>query len=75
MRVSLDSAFRGSSLDHTVRLASLVTSEWVLMNIEAATIQNSIGHGAIQLYAQTGELLAIGSQSFALSKLTGDLDR
>jgi acyl-CoA thioesterase-2 len=75
MRVSLDSAFRGSSLDHTVRIASLVSSEWVLMNIESAAIRNSIGHGTIELYAQTGELLAIGSQSFALSKLTGDLDR
>ncbi len=75
MRVSLDSGFRGSSLDHTVRIASPVSSEWVLLSIEAASIRNSIGHGRIDLYAQTGELLATGSQSFALTELTGDLDR
>jgi|TARA_B100001167_G_scaffold17151_1_gene9115 acyl-CoA thioesterase len=75
MRVSLDSAFRGSSLDHSVRITSAVSSEWVLVNIESASIRNSVGHGTVEMYAQSGELLATGSQSFALAALTGDLDR
>ena len=75
MRVSLDKGFRGSSLDHSVRIAALVESEWVLIRIEADAIRNSVGHGRVEIYSEAGELLATGSQSFAISALTGPLDR
>ena len=75
MRVSLDMAFKGSSLDHTVRIATTEKSEWVLIRIEADAIRNSIGQGRVEIYSQSGNLLATGSQSFAISALTGPLDR
>jgi len=75
MRVSLDSAFMGSSLDNTVRIASTEPSEWVLIELDAAAFHNSIGHGTVRIYAQDGPLLASGSQCFAVTRLTGDLDR
>ncbi len=75
MRVSLDSAFMGSSLDNTVRIASTEPSEWVMIELDAAAFHNSIGHGTVRIYAQDGPLLASGSQCFAVTRLTGDLDR
>ena len=75
MRVSLDMAFKGSSLDHTVRIASVEQSEWVLIRIEADAIRNSVGQGRVEIYSQNGRLLATGSQSFAISAITGPLDR
>tara|TARA_B100000427_G_scaffold239922_1_gene202793 strand:+ start:9863 stop:10654 length:792 start_codon:yes stop_codon:yes gene_type:complete len=75
MRVSLGKAFRGSSLDHAVRITSLEESDWVLIRIEADAIRNSVGHGRAEIYSQSGSLLATGSQSFAISAITGPLDR
>ena len=75
MRVSLNMGFKGSSLDHTVRIASTEQSEWVLIRIEADAIRNSIGQGRVKIYSQNGKLLATGSQSFAISAITGPLDR
>lgn len=75
MRVSLGKGFRGSSLDHAVRITSLEVSEWVLIRIEADAIRNSVGHGRVEIYSQAGQLLATGSQSFAVSAITGPLDR
>ena len=75
MRVSLDAAFRGSSLDNTVRIASTTPTEWVLIELEASAFHNSIGHGVVRIFARTGELLASGSQCFGVTRLTGPLDR
>ena len=75
MRVSLDMGFKGSSLDHTVRIAGAELSEWVLIRIESHAIRNSIGQGRVEIYSQTGNLLATGNQSFAISAITGPLDR
>ena len=75
MRVSLDKGFRGSSLDHTVRIASTDLSDWVLIRIEADAVRNSVGHGRVEIYSEAGSLLATGSQSFAISAITGPLDR
>ena len=75
MRVSLDMGFKGSSLEHTVRIAGAELSEWVLIRIESHAIRNSIGQGRVEIYSQTGNLLATGNQSFAISAITGPLDR
>ncbi|MDP7067480.1 MAG: thioesterase family protein [Acidimicrobiales bacterium] len=75
MRVSLDTGFRGSSLDHSVRLVASEKSEWVLLCIQSAAVQHSVGHGNVEIYSQSGTLLALGSQSFAISSITGALDR
>ena len=75
MRVSLDAGFRGSSLDHSVRLVASEQTEWVLLCIESAAVRHSVGHGNVEIYSQNGNLLALGSQSFAISSITGTLDR
>ena len=75
MRVSLNAGFRGSSLDHSVRLLTQEKSAWVLICIRSAGIANSIGHGSAAIYSQAGTLLAVASQSFAISSITGSLDR
>ena len=75
MRVSLNAGFRGSSLDHSVRLLTQEKSAWVLICIRSAGIANSIGHGSAAIYSQAGTLLAVASQSFAISSITGSLFR
>ena len=75
MRVSLNAGFRGSSLDHSVRLLTQEKSAWVLICIRSAGISNSIGHGSAAIYSRAGTLLAVASQSFAISSITGSLDR
>lgn len=53
----------GSSLDNTLRIVKLVPTRWVLCVIDAHGVDHGMGHGDIHLYAETGELLAVGSQS------------
>ena len=73
MRISLNAAFRGSSLDNTVRIAGAADSEWVLIDMESDAVHNGVGHGVVRIFAETGELLATGNQSFAITRLTGPL--
>lgn len=56
----------GTSLDNTLRILRLVPTTWVLCEIDAHGVANGMGHGDIHLYAETGELLAVGSQSCLL---------
>ncbi|MEO7572044.1 MAG: acyl-CoA thioesterase, partial [Acidimicrobiales bacterium] len=53
----------GNSLDNTLRVARLVPTEWVLLDIRIDAIVNGFGHGVVQLWAQDGTLLASASQS------------
>ncbi|WP_370430656.1 acyl-CoA thioesterase [Blastococcus sp. Marseille-P5729] len=53
----------GSSLDNTLRVVRLVPTRWVLCVIDAHGVDHGMGHGDIHLYAETGELLGVGSQS------------
>ena len=73
MRVSLDAGLRGSSLDNTVRIAGEAESEWVLVDIESDAVHNAVGHGIVRIFAESGELLATGNQSFAITRITGPL--
>ena len=73
MRVSLDAGFRGSSLDNTVRISGEAESEWVLLDIESDAVHNAIGNGIVRIYAADGGLLATGTQSFAITRITGPL--
>ncbi|MDG2114828.1 MAG: thioesterase family protein, partial [Actinomycetota bacterium] len=70
MRVSIDAAFRGSSLDNTVRIASPVETDWVLIDLETAAFHHAVGHGLVRVFAETGQLLASGSQCFGVTRLT-----
>lgn len=53
----------GNSLDNTIRFATLVPTDWVLLDIQVESVQRGFGHGTIQMFAQDGALLATASQS------------
>ena len=53
----------GNSLDNTLRVARLVPTEWVLLDIRVHAVRNGFGHGVVHLWADDGTLLATASQS------------
>ena len=53
----------GNSLDNTLRVARLVPTEWVLLDIRVHAVANGFGHGVVHLWAEDGTLLATASQS------------
>lgn len=53
----------GNSLDNTLRVVSLVTTEWVLCDVRISAMARGFAHGSIYMFAEDGTLLATGSQS------------
>ncbi len=53
----------GNSLDNTLRVARLVPTEWVLLDIRVHTVERGFGHGLVHMFAEDGTLLATASQS------------
>jgi acyl-CoA thioesterase II len=53
----------GNSLDNTIRIAQLVPTEWVLVDIHIHAVENGFGHGTVKMFAESGTLLAVASQS------------
>jgi acyl-CoA thioesterase len=53
----------GNSLDNTLRVACLVPTEWVLLDIRIHAIANGFAHGLVHQWAEDGTLLATASQS------------
>jgi acyl-CoA thioesterase len=53
----------GNSLDNTLRVASIVPTEWVLLDIRVHAVANGFGHGVVHLWADDGTLLGTASQS------------
>jgi acyl-CoA thioesterase len=53
----------GNSLDNTLRVAQLVPTRWVLLDIRIHTVQNGFAHGLVHQWAEDGTLLATASQS------------
>jgi acyl-CoA thioesterase len=53
----------GNSLDNTLRIRRIVPTDWVLCDIRISGVHGGFGHGAMDLYAQDGELMATASQS------------
>jgi acyl-CoA thioesterase len=58
----------GTSLDNTLRMARLVPTEWVLLDIHIHAIERGFAHGRVHLWAEDGTLLAIASQSAIIRK-------
>ena len=54
---------RSNSLDNTLRIARIVPTEWVLLDIRIGGIRDGFGHGLVHLWAEDGTLLATASQS------------
>lgn len=53
----------GNSLDNTIRIARLVPTEWVLLDIRVLAVANGFGNGAVLLWSEDGTLMATASQS------------
>jgi acyl-CoA thioesterase len=53
----------GRSLDNTLRVASLTSTEWVLCDIHMHALVGGFGQGTGFLFSESGELLATASQS------------
>jgi acyl-CoA thioesterase len=56
----------GSSLDNTLRVCSLVRTEWVLVDVQVHAVEHGFGHGRVHLWAEDGTLLATAGQSCAV---------
>jgi acyl-CoA thioesterase II len=53
----------GNSLDNTLRVAKLVPTEWVLLDIRVDAVRRGFGQGTVHMWAEDGTLLAVASQS------------
>jgi len=56
----------GTSLDNTLRICRIVPTRWVMCDIRISAIHGGFAHGSGHLFAETGELMAIASQSVIL---------
>ena len=65
-RQALGQFVTGSSLDNTLRVCTLVPTDWVLIDVQVHAIAHGFGHGRVELWAEDGTLLATASQSCAV---------
>ncbi len=65
----------GNSLDNTLRVAKLVPTEWVLLDIAVDAVRNGFGHGTVHMWAEDGTLLAVASQSCIVRFFTPEGER
>lgn len=61
----------GTSLDNTLRIARLVPTRWVLLDVYVHAVANGFGHGRVHLWSEDRTLLAIASQSAIVRKWKG----
>jgi acyl-CoA thioesterase len=52
-----------NSLDNTLRVGTIVPTEWVLIDIRIDLVSRGFGHGVVYLWATDGTLMATASQS------------
>ena len=62
----------GNSLDNTLRVARLVPTEWVLLDIRVHAVERGFGHGLVHMFAEDGTLMATASQSCIVRFWKGD---
>lgn len=63
-----------NSLDNTVRVVnSTAATEWYLLDIGVQAVHAGFGHGYQHIWNETGDLLAVASQSVLLRKRPTDL--
>jgi acyl-CoA thioesterase len=60
---TLELPITSNSLDNTIRVAQLVPTEWVLVDVHIDVVSRGFGHGFVYLWAEDGTLLATASQS------------
>jgi acyl-CoA thioesterase len=62
----------GNSLDNTLRVADLTTTEWILIDGQVHFVGNGVGHGLAHLWSDTGTLLGTAGQTLVLRELNPD---
>ena len=67
---ALGIACTGASLDNTVRVANLATTEWVLLDATIHAVTGGLGYGQAHLWTREGELLGTTSQTLVLRALS-----
>lgn len=60
----------GNSLDNSLRILRIEQSDWLLCDCEVRGIQNGFGHATMNIWSQSGALLAVASQSFIFRDFT-----
>jgi acyl-CoA thioesterase II len=60
---ALDLDTMSNSLDNTLRVGTIVPTEWVLIDIRVDLVSRGFGHGVVYLWATDGTLMATASQS------------
>jgi acyl-CoA thioesterase len=60
---ALDEDTMSNSLDNTLRLGTIVPTEWVLIDIHIELVTRGFGHGTVYLWSPDGTLMATASQS------------
>jgi acyl-CoA thioesterase-2 len=56
----------GISLDNTIRVGAFEPTEWVLVDLRAHFAAGGYGHGAAQLWSESGALLGTASQTASM---------
>lgn len=67
---TLTAEVTSNSLDNTLRVAALVPTTWVLVDVHLDVVANGFGHGTVHLWAEDGTLMATASQSAVIRRLT-----
>jgi len=67
---ALGVACTGASLDNTVRVANLATTDWVLLDATIHAVTGGLGYGQAHLWTREGELLGTTSQTLVLRALS-----
>lgn len=60
---TLTTEINSNSLDNTLRVATVVPTEWVLVDVRIEAVSRGFGHGHIYLWAEDGTLMGTASQS------------
>jgi acyl-CoA thioesterase len=69
---TLSAEITSNSLDNTLRVANLVPTEWVLIDIRVDVVARGFGHGMVHLWAEDGTLMATASQSALVRLFKGE---
>jgi Thioesterase-like superfamily len=60
---AMGAPYAGNSLDNTIRVGNLTTTEWILLAVHVQQVAKGFGYGRAELWAQDGTLLGEVSQS------------
>lgn len=56
----------GTSLDNSMRFASVADTGWVLLELQGNMASGGYGHGIVRVWTEDGKLVAVGSQTASM---------